>query len=131
MRGETHRSGAEASATLPIQEVSDDAVTYAINESLGQDLNTAFGAPESSAVPSQDQSFQDLCDQVETTSQPSTPPLRPFGSLSAKIGFLVDGVSGTKISDEQIGDDSSLRLPWGISESGFTEDNVLVATYNF
>ncbi len=53
------------------------------------------------------------------------------GSLSAKIGFLLDFARISPVSNSSHIGSSESNLPWAIRICQFSEDNVLVWTFNF
>ncbi|EGE07453.1 hypothetical protein TEQG_06580 [Trichophyton equinum CBS 127.97] len=56
----------------------------------------------------------------------------PFGTLNARVGFVLDysHMSVNISSENSFLDDTTTKIPWGLSKCGFTEKNSLIMTFN-
>lgn len=79
-------------------------------------------------------SLQEYASFLEDMTGTSGRFLKPFGTTKASIGMVL-GESFFQTDSTQTSFPSScesvLQLPWGLLQSGFTESNVLVWSYNF
>lgn len=77
----------------------------------------------------EDEMLAELKAEIQEHHASSTTPEFPFGALSSKVGFVLDGVDCVRVSSRTNG--SEVALPWGIREVGFGEQETLVRTFDF
>lgn len=112
--GDYHKALGEAIQTNPSldQSLSLELDDWAQLDGELLDLETWFQST-STKLQEQDQTIE-------------TGLICPFGTCNAAIGLILDL---TPFHD-YVSEDGTVKLPWGIQESGFTQKNSLVWTYN-
>lgn len=128
MKGVGHGIHERPSATFPIEQIKDDQIQAAL-----QTLPFAWSTQDIDLEPEkvEDGVLTLFCQRTESTAACEGKILIPFGTLHARIGFVIDGSCGLECPPPTVSTTSTtLTPPFEILDCGFTDENVFISTFD-